>query len=235
MNDDKLKLSDYLVLVSKFESEPDNQEILKQIDDFLSKLIVREYMPLKEKEIAVMFILNNLNKDFDAAGASAFLEIGKVTEGLLSYCINLEKDISAIALGYYLVDSIYKYGLYSTIFNKCEKDCTRLFNMVDNAVNVSNIYRLLETASLFNADEYDKWLASMNELKDTLDSKSLQEILDVLKVEADTDGADIVSQIKKAALDSANKEYEAEAEKFKKATELRESPKNDVNLGEKIN
>ena len=143
MNDDKLKLSDYLMLVSKFESEPDNQEILKQIDDFLSKLIVREYMPLKEKEIAVMFILNNLNKDFDAAGASAFLEIGKVTEGLLSYCINLEKDISAIALGYYLVDSIYKYGLYSTIFNKCEKDCTRLFNMVDNAVNVSNIYRLL--------------------------------------------------------------------------------------------
>lgn len=232
--EEKLKLSDYLLLCTKLDENPDD-EGMNQIQDFLSKLVIREYIPLKEKELILMEILNLLNKDFDAPGVAGFIEIGKTVRVLLSYCINLEVDISYLTVGYFLVDAIHKYGLYSAILTRCKDDCNRLFNMVDNAINVSNIYRLLETASLFNSEEYDKWLESMSTLKDTLDSESLQNILSVMKVDAQTTGEDIVTQLKKAALESVQKDFKAEAEKFKNAAEAQEAPKTGDDLGENIN
>jgi len=232
--EEKLKLSDYLLLCTKLDENPAGDEA-QQIDAFLSKLIIREYIPLKEKELILMDVLGLLNKDFDAPGVAVFIEIGKTVQALLSYCINLENDLPYLTLSHFLVDAIHKYGLYDAIFRQCKSDCDRLFDMIDNAINVSNIYRLLETASLFNPEEYDKWLESMNTLKDTLSSEELQDILSVMKVDAKTTGEDIVSQLKKAALESVQKDFKADAEKFKKAAEAQESPKTDDDLGENIN
>ena len=230
--EEKLKLSDYAVLCSQFEEQPDNIELLNKISDFLSKLVVKEYLPLKQKEIVVVNILTTLNKDYDAAGVAAFLEIGKVTTALLSYCVNLEVDITPLVVGYYLIDIIYKYGLYKTVYDVCHDDCVRLFNMIDNSVNVSNIYRLLETASLFDTESYDRWLNSMKDLKDTLDSQTLKDMLKVVDVYGDKDG-DLTSQLTQMAMEAVKAEYQAEAQKFEKAMKAQASPKIDDNLGEK--
>lgn len=217
--EEKLELSDYLMLCTKFEENPEDASLLEGINDFISKISVREYISLKEKEIIIMEILNTLNKDLDAPGVAAFLEIGKITNALLRYCVNLENDVPYISLGYSLVDMIYKHGLYDSILEGCEKDCKRLFKMIDDAVNASNIYRIVETASLFDQESYDEWLASMNNLKDTLDSKTLQNLLDVVGTDSE-ETKELIDQIKKVAVESVQNEYKSDAEKFEKASDL---------------
>jgi hypothetical protein len=231
MDGEKLKLSEYLLLCSKFEDNPEDESLLGKINEFLSKLSIREYIPLKEKEIILIDVLNMLNKDFDVPGVATFLEIGKLTKGMLAYCVNLENDTMFLTFGYFIVDTFYKYGLYDTIMERCGKDCNRLFKMIDDALNVSNIYRLLETASLFNKESYDEWLQSMKELKDTLDSKTLQEVLDVLGTDSE-ESKELLNSIKKMAIDSTNREYESESEKFRKAAEAQLNNKGETVVDE---
>lgn len=219
MEEEKLKLSKYELLCVKFEENPENTQLLDEIQEFLSKLVIREYIPLKEKEYILMDVLRTINKDFDVPGVVTFLEIGKLTLGLIKYCVNLENDLGPLNIGHFVVDTFYKYGLYDAIISKCEKDCNRLFKMIDESMNVSNIYRLLQTISLFDQKSYDDWLKSMKDLKDTLDSKTLQEVLDVLN-EDNEGNKELIDSVKKVAIESANKEMETEALKFKKVSEV---------------
>ena len=217
--DEKLELSDYLISCTEFEKDPENPVNIQKLNNFFDNLIIREYIPLREKVMITMEVLEKINKDFDAPGAAAFLEMGKIVTALLSYCVNLHNDVPFLSYGYFLVDMIYQHGLYDIIIDKCKKDCERLFKMIDDAMNASNIYRIIQTASLFDKDAYDEWLSSMEKLKDTLNSETLQELLDVMN--SDPEGIKNISeQLKQVALEQTQKEIKEDSEKFKAASRL---------------
>ena len=66
MDEEKLKLSEYLLLCSKFEDNPEDESLLEKINEFLSKLTIREYIPLKEKEIILIdYKKGNVIVNFD--------------------------------------------------------------------------------------------------------------------------------------------------------------------------
>lgn len=227
--ENKLRLSDYLRLCSDFEKDPQNEEVFQKIQDFLADLEVREYLPLADKQIAVLQILEPINDDFDVAGVCSFLENGKISKGLLAYCTNLENDIPFMGFSYFVVDMAYQHGLYDTIMKVCEKDCNRLFKMVDDAMNVSNIYKIVQTASLFDKESYDKWLNSMKELKNVLETTNLKELLDTLG--DDSEGAkEIINQLRDMATEGVRKEFENEAAKFEKAAKLQGESEEDQDL-----
>ena len=136
---EELKLSDYVILCSEFEKDPEDSSKLEAIDEFISKVDIREYLPLREKEIIAMEIVTSINQDFNAPATAAFLEIGRITKGLLSYCVNLENDLSIVSYNYFVVDAIYEYGLYDAIASRCEKDYKRLAKMIDDIINATNI------------------------------------------------------------------------------------------------
>ena len=232
MEEEKLKLSDYLIMCSEFEKDPTNTDILDGIDGFLSRLSIREYIPLHEKEIIMMNVLTSLNKDYDAPGTAVFLEIGKISMGLLAYCTNLENDATFLNYSYYIVDAIYMHGLYDIITAICEEDCNRLFKMIDDTINASNIYRITETASLFNQNSYDEWLKNMEDLKQTMDSQSIKDLLMVFG-SGSQEAKDLLEQIQNVALESIKTDVQSESDKFAKAAEeqsenIEDSDKEDI-------
>lgn len=218
---DELRISDYIIMCSDFEKNPDNTELIKDIENFISKLEIREYLPLKQKELITMEIITSLSPDFDAPGTAAFLENGRVSKGLLSYCVNLINDLPIISYNYFTVDAIYQYGLYEAVISRCRDDYNRLIKMIDDVVNASNIYKIVQTASLFNEDSYKDWLDSMNQLKDSLNSDSIKALIEISGLES-PESAEFINTAAKMAMDSVNKEFDNENSKLEKAVESQE-------------
>lgn len=213
--DEKLKLSEYLILASKFNEDP-SEENSEAIEKFLDKLIVREYIPLKEKDILMVQILRKITKDFDAAGAASFLEIGKIELGLFAYCVNLELDTGVLSGTYTSYDLYFQHGLVESILLVCEDDYKRLCNMIDNAIQFSNIYRLIQSAQLLETTEYDKWIEAMNDIKDTINSDTIRDIISVV-AQPDEKTKTLTDMINEEALRELQEEYESDHNKFEAA------------------
>ena len=226
---EELNFSDYLILCSDFEKNPEDTSKLEEIEDFISQIEIREYLPLKEKEMVVMDIITALSSDFDAPATAAFLENGRVTKGLLAYCVNLTNDLPIMSLNYFAPDAIYEYGLYDAVVARCEADYKRLLRMIDDVVNATNIYRITQTAALFNEESYQDWIKSMKELKDTVDSEAIQGLLSLVSTESE-EGKDLLDTIREMALEQTNKEFANDAAKFEKAAEFQESSKTEESI-----
>jgi phosphopantothenoylcysteine synthetase/decarboxylase len=96
-------------------------------------------------------------------------------------------------------------------------------------MNVSNVYRIVQTASLFDKESYDQWLNSMKELKNVLETTNLKELLDTLG--DDSEGAkEIINQLRDMATENVRKEFENEAAKFEKAAKLQGESEEDQDL-----
>lgn len=218
--EEKVKLSDYLSFCLDFEKDRNREEAEKNIKNFLDKLIIKEYLPLSEKQVRVIGILDRINGDYDVSGVAALLEIEKIRTGLLSYCVNLEDDVPSVA-GYFLVDMGYQYGLYDTVMSVCEKDVNRLFKMIDDSMNAANIYRITQTASLFNKEAYDEWLDNMEKLKETLNSENLKELLSVAGSES-PEVKEMFDSLRDLTVKGIQEDIRNEAKKFEKAAALQE-------------
>ena len=216
--EEKVKLSDYLSFCLDFEKDRNREEADKNIKNFLGKLIIKEYLPLSEKQVRVIGILDRINSDYDVSGVAALLEIEKIRTGLLSYCVNLEDDVPSVA-GYFLVDMGYQYGLCDTIMSVCEKDVNRLFKMIDDSMNAANIYRITQTASLFNKEAYDEWLDNMEKLKETLNSENLKELLSVAGSES-PEVKEMFDSLRDLTVKGIQEDIRNEAKKFEKAAAL---------------
>lgn len=167
MSENRLSLREFLNLCVNFESDP-SEENDKKIQDFLGQLQIKEYLSLKEKAIIAMSILSDIGKDFDAIGTSSMLEMGKIFHGLCSYVVNLDMDIDFLSKTYAAYDVVMRYGFYDKVSAYCEKDYMRLCNYIDNSINASNIYYLIQTAALLDNERLEEWTKVMDEVKETL-------------------------------------------------------------------
>ncbi|MBO7691884.1 MAG: hypothetical protein J6T10_04525 [Methanobrevibacter sp.] len=221
---EELKFSEYIEKCLDFEKNPEDQTKIEEIKNFLDKIEVKEYLPMKEKELIMMNILDTLHQDYDAPGAAMILEHGKVIYGLLGYCVNLDNDLPIINYNYFCVDAIYKYGLYDTVISYCEKDYNRFLKMLDETINFTNIYRITQTAALFNEEAYENWKKGIQDLKDSLNSEDIKSFLEIVDAENE-DIKDLVTSLQDLALNQANKETEQESSKFDAAAEFLEKTK----------
>lgn len=209
--DNKLKISEYLLACIDFE-KTQSEDKLKEINDFIAKINFREYIPLKEKEILIMRIMSSISKDFDAPGAAAFVEMGKIGVGLLSYCTNLEVDVNFFNTLYHAYDLLHEFGLVGVVLEHCHKDYDVLVSMLDKSLSFDNFYRIIQTASLFDEESYDKWLETMNNLKTTLDQENLKALMATVNTE-DEASKEVLQKLKEVAVQQVNDEMVHEQEK----------------------
>lgn len=223
--EEKLKFSDYLLMCTSYNEEP-TDENYKKIQKFLSALQIREFLPLKEKELVCGKVFSFLNDSFNAIGVARYLEMHKVLQGLFSYCVNMENDIGDVySVVHSVYDSVFVYGLYDTIYTQCTKDYDRLSRMIDNTLNVMNIEKIIETANLFDQAGYDEWSKQMEEIKNTLDSETVKQLIQMTS-QANGSSDELMESLTELALQTANKEMEETNKKFEKITEDLDSEKN---------
>ncbi len=210
---DTIKLSEYVGAALAFDKEPTKGNLMK-IQDVLNKVQVREYVPLVEKQLIMIGMLRSLTDDFDAVGTAMALERQKAICGVLAYCVNIEDDLSEMDIFPTTVDMMYQYGLMDRVLEAAGPDYRRLCGMLDNSIQFSNIYRLLETTQLFDDGYYDKWLKAMEDLKGQLDSDSLRELLKATS-EANADGQTLLTLLQAGSLANVKENAIKEHEKAK--------------------
>lgn len=222
--EEKLLFSDYILKALDFEEHPEDpikEQILKE---YLDKVIIRNYIPLKEKELVMVNIMNGVNKDFDAPGRAAFLEMSKTVSGLLAYCVNIENDVSLSTIMYSINDVCWQYGLSELVLKYCSTDYEKLCNMVDSALRFENLETLIKTASLFSQEELDKWEKSIKELETHLNSEQFK-ALNEYTASNDVSGVKLLSQIQEEAVSEVNQEIAKEKELLQKAIDKVDSNK----------
>lgn len=173
----ELKLSEYFDLCVAFEQEPENITKQMAISDFLGQLVVREYLPMKDKVMAAMKIASTISDDFDAAFAAGQWEISCTVNGLLLYCSNLENDLGTLALTFVCYDAIYQHGLADMIKSSCMADYSRFVEMLRSMVDISNIKSLTRTAQLINYGDYDKWVETLEDYKNTITPDLIKQLI----------------------------------------------------------
>lgn len=217
MSMETVKLSEYVNAALAFDKDPTGEK-LGEVKKVLNRIQIREYVTLREKQILMIGMLRTLSDDFDAVGSAVALERQKAVAGLLAYCVNVEDDLGEMDLFPTTVDMIYQYGLMDRVLEAAGPDYRRLCGMLDDSIQLSNIYRLIETTQLFDDDYYDKWLKAMDELKTQLDSDSLRELMKATS-EADGDGQTLLALLQAGSLAQVKGDAVKEHEKMKRAEE----------------
>lgn len=207
--EEKLLFSDYILKALEFEEHPEDLMKKEALKEYLDKIIVRNYIPLKEKELLMVNIMNSIGKDSDAPGKAAFLEMSKTTAGLLAYCVNVENDISISSVLYNVYDICWQYGLSGIVLKYCADDYNKLCSMVDSAISIDNLDTLIKTASLFGKEDFEKWEKSIQELETHLSSEQFQELKKLVATN-DESGAKLLNQIQEEALSEVNREISKE-------------------------
>lgn len=176
MENEKIILTDLLEACLDFKREPTpkNEAIIRSITD---RFIIKEYIPLPEKIVQVSLILGNITSDtLDQFEAESWLVIGKVVYGVLGYVANLENNLDKLSMSTQVVDLLYEMGVIDEVLKHCEKDYRRLDKMVDESLNFTNIFRILETTRLFSKDNIDDFVKEIHSFKTDLTPEMLENL-----------------------------------------------------------
>ena len=204
---DKLKITDFLKLCVNFQEDP-TEENEGAIQEFISQLVIKDYLSFKDKLIAAMAICSSLRDDTDALECASVIEMGKITNGLLRYCVNLENDLGPMAKLFAPFDAFYEHGLIAAIIKVAERDYKMFCDMVNNTLSFTNMWRLLQTAQMLNDTEYDKWIEAINDLKTTL-TPELVKNLSTIGIVSSGAFEDLERTLSEQALSAANAELRA--------------------------
>ena len=173
----KLKLSEFLEACLDFRKDPSskNGEVIK---DFIGRMTFMEYMPINQKHVNIVLILSTIPEDDydDPVDCMIKVNVGKIIYGLLSYVINLENDLSRDALTSGIVDLLYQFGVVDAIVSKCGADYARFSEMVQEALNFSNLFSFARTASLMSTESIEDLAKTIRDTKNELTPKMLEDM-----------------------------------------------------------
>lgn len=171
-----INLTTLLEACLAFKKDPTPANELK-IQQITKDFVIREYLPLSEKHIRVATIVGGISEDeLDAFVAENWFALNKVVYGILSYVTNLHNDLDRASLTPAVVDVLYEMGIIDLILDSAGKDYARLEKMIDETINFSNIFRIVETATLFNQDKLDKFIEEIRSLKTELTPEMLADL-----------------------------------------------------------
>ena len=175
MLEKNLKLTDVLLASYQFYSDPMNEELAAQVNDYISKIMVLPYLPLREKQMAIFKILNLVGEENQTPeDISAKIEILFVLEVINRYT-NIEvEDGFFEVLGEDFFDALEVTGIISSIEKISEKDIERFRHMLDSTVNWKNIFNLIEGFENIDMSHVDQLVNEVKEAKQGLKEENLE-------------------------------------------------------------
>ena len=100
----------------------------------------------------------------------------------MKYVDNLEIDILYNYITPSMVDCLYEFDIIDNIKKYCDKDYQELENMISEAINFTNMEKIISIPEMINNNKIDDLVSAIKNLKDDL-SPELLEKLRVLSVD----------------------------------------------------
>lgn len=179
MDENMILLSDILEKCLDFRQQP-AEETYKGIEAMIAKIDVRERLTLAEKGLAVMNVLNTIKDNSNALECAFELESGLFFKGTLSYTLNLKIDIPASLMNIETYDLLITFGLEDHILSFCGADHARMRKMLDDAVNFSNIFKLVDSTKLISGENIAELQTTLQGLKEMLTLDRIRELKGVM-------------------------------------------------------
>lgn len=207
-----MKLKEILDICDKFIKAPNDEAALKNYNDLLQGLVVRAYLPMQEKVIALTRMVIDSDKDMDVPASmfTAGLEIACLFDGLLSY-VNIEPEVDIEIKNYENYDLLYQSGFADYVLGFCEKDYERLVRMMERTLSFENLTEL--TGSMKELDTgalVELKVAIQNAMKDA-DPEVIKSLADIMRTN-DPDLETLKRQTEEMAIDEA---FKKEGEELK--------------------
>ena len=176
---ENISILDLFEVLGDFVADPADEEAAQKVSDYKSKLVIRNFLPMKQKEAAMLKTLYDIQAvDVESHHFSAAMEISLTFNALLAYVVNIDYDIQEALKDEIFYDVFWVSGLGDYILGFCEKDYNRLRDMVERMISFENLKELLEEISKMTPESVDR-------LTDMFKSFSLKDNSELIRNLAD--------------------------------------------------
>ena len=198
-----MKLQEILDICDTFTKNPEDEIAVKAYNDMLQSLVIRAYLPMQEKVVALVRMVMDSDKDIDVPEAffTAGLEIACCFDGLLSY-VNIEPEVNIDIKNYENYDLIYQSGLADYILEYCGKDYDRLVRMMERTLSYQNLTDLVQSMREMDTGSLRELVTSLHNMKDEIDPEVIKNLADIMGAN-DPALNDLKDKIDKEAVDDA--------------------------------
>ena len=201
-----MKLQEILDICDQFTKHPEDETAVKAYNDMLRNLVIRAYLPMQEKVVALVRMVMDSDKDIDVPEAffTAGLEIACCFDGLLSY-VNIEPEVNPDIKSYENYDLIYQSGLADYILEYCGKDYERLVRMMERTLSYENLTDLVQSMREMDTGSLRELVNTLRNIKDEIDPEVIKNIADIARMN-DPALNDLKDTIDNEAVDKAFEE-----------------------------
>ena len=201
-----MKLQEILDICDQFTKHPEDETAVKAYNDMLRNLVIRAYLPMQEKVVALVRMVMDSDKDIDVPEAffTAGLEIACCFDGLLSY-VNIEPEVNPDIKSYENYDLIYQSGLADYILEYCGKDYERLVRMMERTLSYENLTDLVQSMREMDTGSLRELMNTLRNMKDEIDPEVIKNIADIARMN-DPALNDLKDTIDNEAVDKAFEE-----------------------------
>lgn len=177
-----MTVKEALKICEEFITAPENEEKVTAYNDMCQQLIVRTYLPMQEKVIALIRIVIDSDKDYDVPASffTAGVEMACLFDGLISYT-NLVQDLGIDEKNYENYDLLYQSGFADYILQFCEKDYERLVCMMGRTMSFENLTELTNSLREMNVGALDNLTNELKNMKNEIDSAVLKDMADIMR------------------------------------------------------
>ncbi len=178
-----MKLQEILDVCDAFIKNPEDEATVKAYNDMLQGLVIRAYLPMQEKVVALVRMIIDSDKDIDVPETffTAGLEIACCFDGLLSY-VNIEPEVNIEIKNYENYDLIYQSGLADYILEFCGKDYDRLTRMMERTLSYQNLMELVQSIREVDVGGLREVTEKIRGMKDEIDPEVIKNIADIARM-----------------------------------------------------
>ena len=177
-----MTVKEALKICEEFITAPENEEKVAAYNDMCQQLIVRTYLPMQEKVIALVRIVIDSDKDYDVPASffTAGVEMACLFDGLISYT-NLVQDLGIDEKNYENYDLLYQSGFADYVLQFCEKDYERLVRMMERTMSFENLTELTNSLREMNVGALDNLTNELKNMKNEIDPAVLKDMADIMR------------------------------------------------------
>lgn len=180
MENNALKLEEILLAAAEWMNDPESKETTDALEALKSKMIVREYLPIKQKELIASKIVSGIDLDDENRYKDEmFIEMGKTFYGLLAY-VNVDPNYDEELFDYKYFDVFWASGFGDFILSFCKKDYDRLCDMIDTKFSFENLSNLISTIMSMNTDKLDEFIKEAGEVKKTVNEDVIHDLATIV-------------------------------------------------------
>ena len=159
MEEDKIfQIYEILAAAAEWLNDPENEEKAKAFEEIKTALVIRDYMPLGQKELVMRKALIDMRSDEQVLPytASVLYEIALLFDCLLAYVVNLDANIDSIYKDASFYDILKLSGIIDYILSFCEKDYDSLRQMADRMISFDNLKELTKNIELASPEQVQR-------------------------------------------------------------------------------